>query len=344
MARRRITNVIDQQHRLRELGRIRFGDRKGERRPGRPLEFARVSSSSRDVVDAIAEVYGGTPTPWQREEGAGGEWDVKTERPLAIAVPPEITPFTAAFEQWAGGYLTVRCDGATCQYRAKGRWVERACVCEEREQDFTERPCKQTTRMTVMVLGVPILGVFRVETKSYNAAAEVPFTLALLQQSGRAAYMQMRQRSDKVMVWDKKKGEDVPTTRRFWVITVDAPFMPDEIVALSRPASMASLPAPESPALTRGARPQIGAGQIVQPRGPQPEDSEPPPREPPPLDLEPVSGDVVDEGDDDAPIGSGDEDPATAAAADAAWEESRPGGEQSSLPVDEPRRRAEGDA
>lgn len=302
MARRRITTVLEHQHRLRELGRIRYGDRKQERAPGRPIEFARVSSQSEDVVAAIAEVYGGAPQPWQRDEGATQEWDVKTERPLAIAVPPGIEPYTSAFESWAGGFLTVRCDGQACQFRAKGRWVERPCVCEQRGQDFKERPCRQTTRMTVMVLGVPIFGVFRVETKGYNASAEVPATLALLQQSGRAAYMQMRQRSDKVMIWNEKKGEDVPTTRHFWVITVDAPFMPDEVVAIDRPASMAALPAPATPALPRGTRPQIGPGAALDPLGPQVSDREPPPRDVAPVHLE-------------LPAAAPDEDPA----ADEAW-------------------------
>lgn len=298
MARRRITSVVEQQHRLRELGRIRFGDRRQPKRPGQPLEFARVSSTNMDVVEAIADVYGGTATPWQRDEGGAPEWDVKTERPLAIAVPPGIEAYTSAYESWAKGFLTVRCDGAMCQYRQKGRWVERPCVCEQRGQDFDERPCKRTTRMTVMVLGVPILGVFRVETHGYHASEELPATLTLLQQSGRAAYMQMRQRSDKVMVWDAKKGEDVPTGRRFWVITVDAPFMPDEVVAIERPAVMASLPAPRTPALERGARPQLGPGATVHPVGPQVGDRQAPPRTVGLVDLDgdaPVIGDVVEE-------------------------------------------------
>lgn len=306
MGRRHITSVVDQQHRLRELGRIRFGERKNPKSPGRPLEFARVSSQSQDVIRAIAETYGGTPQEWQREEGAPMEWDVKTEGPLAIACAPGIVPYTSAFEQWAAGYLTVRCDGQSCQFRRNGRWVERACVCAERDQDYNERPCKQTTRMTVMVLGVPILGVFRMETKSYNATAEVPATLALLQQSGRAAWLQMRRRTDKVMAWDEKTQQDKPLTRHFWVITVDAPFMPDEVMAIHRPASMDALPAPTSPALGRGERPQIGPGSDIAPTGPQPGDREEPPAEPiEVLDPDEALADAIWEETGQLPVGGG---------------------------------------
>lgn len=302
--RRRITSVVDQQHRLRELGRIRFGDRKRPKQPGKPLELPRVSSQDESIVHEIAAVYGGEPQPWEREDGTH-EWDVKTTHPQGIAVAclPGIVPYTAAYEQWAGGFNTVRCDGEACQFRVKGRWVERACVCAERGQDFSERPCKRTTRITVAVLGIERLGVFRVDTKSFNAGEEVPATLYFLQESGRAAWMRMRQRADKVMVWDEKKGEDVPTGRRFPVIVVEAPFMVDEVMHLQRPASMAALPAPAAPALPRGARPQLGPGASIDPRGPQVGDREPPPREVPPVDLTPpppVTGEVVDEAEDDA--------------------------------------------
>ena len=265
-----------------------------------------IAELYRSVVEDVARVYGGEVRPWQRDDGAAAEWDVLTEGPLAIAVPPGIDAYTQALEQWAGGFLTVRCDGAMCQYRAKGRWVERACVCEARGQDFKERPCKRTTRIIVMVLGVEKLGVFRVDTKSYNAGDEVPFTLAMLQQSGRAAWMQMRDRTDRAMVWDGKKGEDVPTTRRFKVITIDAPFMPDEVIAITRPASMAALPAPATPALGRGDRPQIGPGASIEPIGPQVTDRPPPPRDVEPVDLgeAPLEGVVVPEDEE---------------AADAAW-------------------------
>lgn len=345
MARRRVTQVLDQQKRLREIGRIRFGERKPAdgKRPGRPLTFPRLSSHDEDAIRQVAEVYGGEVRVWDRESRPR-EWDVTIQGPLGIAVPPGIVPYNSAYEQWAKGINTVRCDGVTCDYRARNRWTEAPCICAERHEagiegyDLEERPCKKTTRILVMVIGIKKLGIWRVDTKSHYASEEVPGMLEVLQLARRAGWMQMRMQQRSLIAFDKDAGVDKPMTRKFPVIAVEADFMPEEIMQLERPASMAALPAPERPF----ERPQIGAGQVVQPRGPQPHDSEPPPREPPPLDLEPVSGDVVHEGDDE-PIGSGEEDPATKAAADAAWEESRPA-EQGSLPLDEQRRSAPGDA
>lgn len=302
MARRRITSVIDQQHRLRELGRIRFGERKGEKRPGRPMTLPRVTSTDRSIVEEVASVYGGEVLPWEREEGAAPEWEVSitNEQGLAVAVPPHITPSTQVFEQWAKGFPVSKCDGETVQFRKDGRWIERACVCEARGQDFSERPCKKTTRILVGLLGINRLGLFRVDTKSFNAGEELPATLHFLQASGRAGWLRMVPRTDRAMVWDQKKGEDVPTVRRYQVIVIEAPFMVDEVMHLERPASMAALPAPATPALPRGTRPQLGPGASLDPIGPQSGDRSAPPRQVAPVALDegaPVTGEVVDEGD-----------------------------------------------
>ncbi len=312
--RRRISRIVEQQQRLREIGRIRFGERKAPNRPGRPIDFPRVTSLDRKVIEQVAAAYGGTVEEWPREDGPA-EWEVHVAGPLAIAVPPFIECWSMAFEQWQGGINTVRCDGETCQFRKGGKWVERPCVCAARDQDYIERPCKATTRMIVAVLGVPTLGLWRVDTKSYNAASEVPATLELLQATGRAGWLRMEDRTDKAMVWNERKGEDVPTTRRFKVISVDADFHPDELMRIERAPSMAALPAP--------ARPREIAG-LIDPSPPQPGDRVPPPREVPPVPLEmalplpvsapvdedgePLSGDVVEDGprrdpDDERPAG-----------------------------------------
>jgi hypothetical protein len=329
--RRRITTVVDQQRRLRELGRIRFGEPKQPNCPGRPIEFPRVTSSQRDVVDEVAAVYGGEVTAFQPVEAGPPQWQVHVQGPLGIAVPPDIPAYTMAYEQWAGGVNTVRCDGDMCQFRKGGRWVERACVCEERGQDFKERPCKRTVRMSVMIVGVRRLGVFRVDTKSFHAAETVPTTLDLLQLSGRPGWMSMVEQTDLVMEWDEKAGQDKPVRRRYRVIAVSADFHVDEVMHLERPASMAALPAPDTRLLPRGTRPQLGPGASIDPVGPQPGDRQPPPRAVPPVDLDaPVTGEIIDEGEGDP-------------AADAAWDASA-APEQAALPLDEPRVSAPGDA
>ena len=151
--------------------------------------------------------------------------------------------------------------------------------------------------MSVGILGVPILGLFRVDTKSYHASSEVPSTLAFLQMTGRAAWMRMEYRSDRGWIRDKKTGDEKPTVRRFPVIVIDAPFMVDEVTQIERGADMAQISAPRAPALPPRARPQLGAGSAPDPLGPHPNDRERPPVEPPPspIDEAPVEGEVVPE-------------------------------------------------
>jgi len=334
MARRRITSIVDAQVSVTEIGRIRFGERKpaDEKRPGRPLTFPRVSSPSEHIIRQVGDIYGGEPQKWDRGHG-NIEWDVITEGPLAIAVLPEIEPVTMAYEQWTKAINTVRCDGATCEYRAGAKWKIAPCICAERHAqgiegyDLEDRPCKKTTRISVNIVGIEGLGRFRVDTKSHYASEELPIILGLLQQSGRAGWMQMRSRSRTVLEQDPKKpGQDKVVTKKFPVITVDAPFMIDEVMHLQRPENMAGLPAPAAPMLPRGTRPALPSG--VDPRGPQVGDREPPPRDPPPVDLPPPT--PPDAGDDDAV--SGEVLPPEGE------------GEQGSLPVDGGRRSAPGDA
>lgn len=276
MARRReIVDVVDQQHAIRELGRIRFGERKRPNSPGRPIQFPRVSSQRQEIVADVAKVYGGEVRQWDRDNRR--EWDVTVEQPLAIAVPPNVRPFSRSYELWAGGVCSRRCDGERCQVTERGRKVERPCACGV-DADPEDRECKLTLRFGVMILGLPWLGLFRVDSKGVYAAREVPAQLGMLQASGRAGWLRMESRERLVVEWDADKGAEKVQKRKYPVIVVDAPFMPEEVMALERPPGMEALPAPEI-----RARPQIAA--TVEPRGPQFGDREPPPRPVPPVEL-----------------------------------------------------------
>lgn len=349
--RRRITSVIDQQRALREVFRVRFGEEKPRngKRPGRPILLPRVTSVSREGIEQIAAAYGGEVAPYTPDRQAPG-WQVTVTEPrgIAIAVPPDFEPFTAAYEQWGNGINTVRCDGAAMQYRSRGRWVERACVCRERETanveavrvaldageeppDPYERPCKLTTRLTFLILGIETFGLARVDTKSFYAHQEVPGMLELIREQRAAAWLRMEPRSRSVMAWDAKERQDKPETRNYPVIVVEPDFMPDALLQIDRPGSMAHLPAPTTRALGRGQRPQLGPGASIEPVGPQFTDTLPPP----PTDIAPVDlddahalmGEVLDP---EAEQRQND--------VDAAWEASKP--DQAVLPIDAPSGRA----
>lgn len=158
--------------RLPEIGRLRLGDEKvSERKPGMPLDRFRVTSQSRDVVDAVVEVYGGEIRPWKAPEGDAWQAILAAES-LEVIIPPGAN-YTSSYEQWAAGGCTVRCDGETATVVEKSPigpvQVERACAC-----DPAERACKITSRLNVILTGVQQVGVFRMETHSYYAAVEMP--------------------------------------------------------------------------------------------------------------------------------------------------------------------------
>lgn len=167
------------------------------------LDTFRVTSPHRDVADAVAGLFGGTVLPWQGARGP--EFEVITTcAELPVLVPAQrIDP---NFEFWGRNLKMRHCDGAT--ERIKGTpclcrqwnnhdhkyWDGRCQLCgiSERWQgephthqfDLGEcvicgctRLCKPTTRVNVMIPGVPGIGTFKVESHGINAASELP-TLA----------------------------------------------------------------------------------------------------------------------------------------------------------------------
>ena len=106
---------LEQQQRYRELGRLRMGEkamseRSGKEYPKKLLTW-RVTSSSRPLLEAIAELYGGEVEPWADAPQEGENWQVTTEsNRLHIALPPGDV-LSQFWELWSGGGCKRRCDG-----------------------------------------------------------------------------------------------------------------------------------------------------------------------------------------------------------------------------------------
>lgn len=168
------------------------------------LDTFRVTSPHRDVADAVARLFGGTVLPWQGARGP--EFEVITTRAeLPVLVPAQMIDPNLEF--WGRNLKMRHCDGKT--ERIKGTpclcqqwnnhdhkyWDGRCQLCGVSErwqgQPHTHqfdhqgecetcgctRICKPTTRVNVMIPGVPGIGVFKVESHGINAASELP-TLA----------------------------------------------------------------------------------------------------------------------------------------------------------------------
>lgn len=236
-----MTAPIGVQRRLVELGRIRLGQ-KGNRGQPEKLETFRLTSASRAHLEAAAKAYGGTVRPWTNAPDRG-YFELLTEADaLDILIPPSMASYSQFYELWSGGGCQRRCDGTTELISGE------SCLC-----DPDERECAITTRVNVMLPKVPGLGIWRLETKGWNAASSLPSTLDLLAMTGRGfvpAVLRLEQRSS------KKGGQ----TRRFVVPVIDLDGIGISDLLTAGEADM-TYPAPHLPEridrTARVARPEL---------------------------------------------------------------------------------------
>jgi hypothetical protein len=206
-------SLIDVQRRLMELGRIRLGEKGPKGEPRRLTKF-RLTSASKPLLDAAAELYGGTVREW-KDAPDEGYYELLTETDtLDIVLPPGtvspdgeiLPPYSQFYELWSKGGIQRRCDGRT---EAIGGT---ACLC-----DPDNRECQVTTRVNVMLPRVPGIGVWRLESKGWNAAVYLPGTLDLLSAASTGGFMKAILRIEQRTV--KRNGQ----TRHFTVPVLDLP-------------------------------------------------------------------------------------------------------------------------
>lgn len=160
--------ILDLQRRLHEAGRIRIGrqveitgGRAGRTRPER-LDHFRFTSPSRRALDAVAALHGGDVTPWKGAP-VGEQWELFTPATeIPVIVPPDVMGFSQSYEVWSAGGCKRRCDGVTESIS------DGPCLC-----DAEARECKPHTRISVMLVGIQGVGLWRLDTQGWYAAAEL---------------------------------------------------------------------------------------------------------------------------------------------------------------------------
>ncbi|MBD2760052.1 hypothetical protein IEE94_11090 [Yimella sp. cx-573] len=164
--------TIQQRH--AELGRIRLGEKKtsanGKTFPSK-LDRFRFTSPSKRHVEALAELYGGTPKPW--DNNGRKEFEVITD---ATTIPVVVVRggLSQWLETWTGGGCVHRCDGEVNVLTGE--------MCDPGDRNHTE--AKPTTRLSVMLPQLEAIGVWRMESHGWNAAAELPGVANLAQMVG----------------------------------------------------------------------------------------------------------------------------------------------------------------
>lgn len=165
-------NPLVLQRRHSELGRIRLGDKGGKGQPQKLQKF-RFTSVSKRYIEDLSVLYGGQVQSWDNH--GVPSWEVYSDAQSipVIAVKGGLSQW---MEQWTGGGCTVRCSGEQDVLN------DRPCTCADLPRD--RWPCKPTTRLSVMLPELDAIGVFRMESHGWTAAAEIPAVAELAQYVG----------------------------------------------------------------------------------------------------------------------------------------------------------------
>lgn len=193
--------IVDIQRRFRELGRIRTGEQiatgktfqSGPKRGQpitRPAKLARfrLTSSWQHLIEQAAEVFGGTCQPWKNDGTGLDEFEVYVEvDSLPVVIPPGEV-FDQWYELWDGKGLAKRCDGE------RQALVDRPCSCpadpmERQELAGSGKACKPTTRVRLMLPDVADVGIWRLESHGFHAAAEMGGAAGLIEAATRQGAM-----------------------------------------------------------------------------------------------------------------------------------------------------------
>lgn len=171
--------------RLPEAGRIRTGKktatRNGREAPTALREF-RFTSHDREALDQVADMYGGEVKSWSEPKAAPGQFELLTSATeIRVVLPPDPLGGTPVYERWSGGGCDRRCDGLICTTQVQGpegpEPTEVGCLCAA----AGEMSCDVKVRLNVLLPEVRFVGTWRLESKSWNAAQELPGMVDMIQ-------------------------------------------------------------------------------------------------------------------------------------------------------------------
>lgn len=207
---RAVVPIRDMARRIPEAGRIRFGVKTGKAM--KALDTFRFTSHDEEALTQIATLYGGTVAPWSDPKAAEGQHEVITEASeIRIVLPPDPLGGTPIYELWGGGGCERRCDGLNAEIVVKGQdgaeMSQVPCICTA----ANAMACEPRTRLSVILPEIRFGGVWRLETKSWNAAQEMPGMVDLIQT------MQERGLTRGLLALKHRRSTVAGQTRRFVV-------------------------------------------------------------------------------------------------------------------------------
>jgi hypothetical protein len=223
-------SIITLQRQVMEVGRVRIGGEKPERGAGRKLEYPRLTSPHRDLIERAARSYGGEVQEWAAPSGL--QYQVYCDRPIRVGFLPMAHLYEQWNELWQRGGCQRRCDGVTEHKSGK------PCICTP-----DKRECKPVTRAWVVLLDVGGYGTWRIETGSYYAAVEMGGVLELAETAMRAG-----QQITATMSIEHRSIARDGQTRKF-IVPVLRPDLDIEMFATGQVQQLAAPAKAERPSL-----------------------------------------------------------------------------------------------
>ena len=169
---KQIVAISNLDRRMPEAGRIRLGERTG--RAMKSLDHLRFTSPRRDLIDQIAGQYGGRVSEWNEPSSTSPHQFQVTITADLVDVYLVPGGLNTQYEAWEGGGAARRCDGETCEIpvqTADGYDMQPVpCLCRVQNVAL----CKPHTRMQLILPTIAFAGTWRLETKGWNAAHELP--------------------------------------------------------------------------------------------------------------------------------------------------------------------------
>lgn len=224
--------IIDRhrQARYTEVGRIRCGLAPGasgnDKRFPVSIDHFRFTSPSRDLIEAIAQRYGGTPTPWRHPGNRSNQFEVITKTSdIPVDLPPQnVEPW---YELWGGNQTCMRrCDGEVERLRSVEDRIQR-CLCDPTgamERGDPNRECQITIRMIVRLTDFPTMGVWHLASHGWSATDEWDRYNELLRRLPENGYLPCRllleRRTSNNMTWSTERGREELDARRYVVPTL----------------------------------------------------------------------------------------------------------------------------
>lgn len=200
MARNTVVPLSNIDRRAPEAGRIRIGIKAG--RAMKSIDTFRFTSPHQDVIQQLANMYGGTAEPWSDERARIRDQYQVITKTSEIPVYLPANGLSVYYEKWSGGGCERRCNGDTCEIiQSAGDdvdYVSNPCICVAKGV----RECSPYTRLNVVIPSLPFYGTWRLESKGWNALHELPGMFEMirsLDESGRMvqAILSVEKRSDK---------------------------------------------------------------------------------------------------------------------------------------------------